>query len=154
MLSRILALIMLVVLSPLFLLVIVLITIDDGFPVFFDTELSHSGAARVVSYIKHSKFLDGATSKLMLHFITYNRQVRIFTNVRVSFELVGGNIKPGVSIDALSLEKLVTTKDKIYFGFEVLVWMLVFVVMVLEAGDFLRTTQILQGHFQPMHYFR
>ena len=52
------------------------------------------------------------------------RQVRIFSNVRVTIEMDGGIIKPSVSIDTLCLEKLVATEDWIYFGFEVLVWLL------------------------------
>ena len=126
-----------------------------SFPVFFDTKLSASGAARVAKYLRNGQFIDEYTDALKLQFATYNRQLRVFSFIQFTFTSEdGGNINSMHSVELLSLERLVTDKDKLHFGFEVLVWVLVLFAILSEMYDFVNSTNLLWGQFKPGRYFK
>ena len=66
----------------------------DGYPVFFDINLSKDNAARWLRYLREAFVLDERTKSVQAQLVTYNAEIRYFGSVMVNF-----NFKPAGSIE-------------------------------------------------------
>jgi len=109
----------------------------DGFPVFFDINLSEKAAYNLVQYLRDGFYMDELTDSVSMQMVLYNGKLRYFTNFLVSFGFTdGGKINMKSSVQTVSVEMYSFKADKIRFGFE-----LIFALMVV-IGAFSELSEI------------
>jgi hypothetical protein len=68
--------------------------LPNGFPVWFDIDLSADDAQTWFTYLQDGLYLDGHTRGLIVHMVTYNAELRIFGAYRLKFYFSdGGSIQ-------------------------------------------------------------
>ncbi|KAG2499695.1 hypothetical protein HYH03_002630 [Edaphochlamys debaryana] len=121
----------------------------DGFPVWFDINLSQEGAQAWFDYLREGLFLDSNTLRATAEAVTYNAALRIFTYTHLAFTFTdGGSIRVKSRLSTLRVELYDSGADAVRYGFEIL-WSMAVCLLVLqnlhkmykahkETGNFLR----------------
>ncbi|GIL76287.1 hypothetical protein Vretimale_5865 [Volvox reticuliferus] len=100
---------------------------DNGFPVYFDINLSEEGAQAWYTYINEGLYLDQNTRQLTAELVTYNAQLRIFSYFYIRFYFSdGGSIKITHRLNTVRVELDSTYSDRVRFGFEIILSVMIF----------------------------
>jgi hypothetical protein len=68
--------------------------LPDGFPIWFDINLSQDGASTWFNWVKEGLMLDEHTRGLQASIVTYNAELQVFGAVTINFDFgAGGTIK-------------------------------------------------------------
>mmetsp|Transcript_39231 Transcript_39231/g.47511 ORF Transcript_39231/g.47511 Transcript_39231/m.47511 type:complete len:1596 (-) Transcript_39231:688-5475(-) len=110
---------------------------EDGFPVFFDINLSELRAAQWFDYVKHGHYIDDSeTRDLQVQMVTYNAELRTFANIKITFEfLTAGKIEISHSIQAIRVELYETTNDLIRMAMEIILACLSVAALIIELTE-------------------
>jgi hypothetical protein len=131
--------------------------LPNGFPVWFDIDLSAADAQTWFTYLQDGLYLDGHTRGLNAHMVTYNAELRIFGAYRVKFFFSdGGSIQVGRSstttalvpasaltsrsvspqithrLHTLRVELYHSAADRLRMGLEVILSICVFIQLLVE----------------------
>jgi len=95
---------------------------SDGFPYFFDINLSADEAQRWIDYMNFGLMIDDVkTEKVTAQIVVYNAELGYFGNVMVFFAFTeGGKIEVSYSVNTIKVELYETTNDWIRFTMEIL----------------------------------
>ena len=95
---------------------------SDGFPYFFDINLSADEAQNWIDYMNYGLMIDDVkTQKVTAQIVVYNAELGYFGNVMVFFEFTeGGKIEVTHSLNTVKVELYETTEDWIRFSMEIL----------------------------------
>ncbi|GIL44962.1 hypothetical protein Vafri_2402 [Volvox africanus] len=100
---------------------------EDGFPVYFDINLSQDGAQAWYTYINEGLYLDQNTRQMTAELVTYNAQLRIFSYFYIRFYFSdGGSIKITHRLNTVRVELDSTYSDRVRFGFEIILSVMIF----------------------------
>ncbi|GLI64894.1 hypothetical protein VaNZ11_008286 [Volvox africanus] len=100
---------------------------EDGFPVYFDINLSQDGAQAWYTYINEGLYLDQNTRQMTAELVTYNAQLRIFSYFYIRFYFSdGGSIKITHRLNTVRVELDSTYSDRVRFGFEIILSIMIF----------------------------
>ena len=93
---------------------------DDGFPVWFDINLSEEMAQRYYKYVEEGLFLDGNTEKVKAQVVTYNSELRVFSSTMVTFKYSdGGSIDVSHKLHTVRVELYADKSDIIRLCLEI-----------------------------------
>ena len=69
-------------------------SLPDGFPIWFDINLSQDGASTWFNWVKEGLLLDEHTRGMQASIVTYNAELQVFGAVTINFDFgAGGTIK-------------------------------------------------------------
>lgn len=126
---------------------------EDGFPFFFDINLSADVATAWLKYLQNGLFLDATkTTSLTAMLLTYNGELDHFGLARIDFEFTaGGAIEIGQSTTALRLDMYSGDYgDNLRLAGEIILAILVFISVLVEASDMYENYR---DKGSVMHYF-
>ena len=119
----------------------------DGYPVFFDINLSKDNAARWLSYLREAFMFDEKTKYVSVQMVTYNAEIRYFGSMVVNFDFrAAGSIEVKKDVNAVRVEIYRTTADIIRGIFEGLLTLAVVASFVFELSD-LRRAKLTHGTY-------
>ena len=122
---------------------------EDGFPVFFDINLSQEDAQNWYQFISEGLYMDTHTRGVTAELVTYNAQLRMFGYYYVSFYFSdGGTVDVSYRLQTVRVELYNNYDDDVRFGLEIVLsgWICLLllstfwtmVVAQRKEGNFLR----------------
>ncbi|GLC33126.1 hypothetical protein PLESTB_000367500 [Pleodorina starrii] len=124
---------------------------DDGFPVYFDINLSQEGAQAWYTYINEGLYLDQNTRQMTAELVTYNAQLRIFSYYFIRFFFSdGGSIKITHRLNTVRVELYNSVNDDVRFAFEIILSMWIIAMLLYNLWE-IGYTQRTRGNF--LKYF-
>ncbi|GFR50551.1 hypothetical protein Agub_g12825 [Astrephomene gubernaculifera] len=123
----------------------------DGFPVWFDINLSEDGAQTWYTYLNEGLYLDQNTRTMTAEMITYNAPLRIFSYFYVKFFFSdGGSIKVSHRLNTVRVELYNSYEDDVRFGLEIVLSMWISLLLLHNLWE-IGYTQKTRGNF--LKYF-
>ena len=126
----------------------------DGFPVFFDINLSEDGAMKYFTYVLEGLYLDDLAQKLTVQLVTYNGELEYFANARVQFSFKeGGTISVAYNVQTVKVTLYEDQIDWVRFGLEVALALGVVIAAFQESKEAVTTwreTGSLINHFKSV----
>eukprot|EP00883_Tetradesmus_obliquus_P001212 jgi/Sobl393_1/11292/SZX78320.1 len=115
-----------------------LANLPDGYPLFFDINLSQVGAQTWLSWVQEGLLLDDRTRGLTARLVTYNAELKVFADIQVAFDFqAGGSIQVSNRIYTLSLELYDPTSANLArYAFEVLLAGCIVLLSLIELARF------------------
>ncbi|KAL0022694.1 hypothetical protein WJX77_001966 [Trebouxia sp. C0004] len=93
----------------------------QGFPVFFDINLSADDVQSVYAYVQEGLYYDSNTRLSQAQFVTYNPELQIFSSSVISFDFTdGGSILVTYSIHTVRVELYESSGDYVRLVLEIL----------------------------------
>ncbi|EFJ46305.1 hypothetical protein VOLCADRAFT_93448 [Volvox carteri f. nagariensis] len=124
---------------------------EDGFPIYFDINLSQQGAQAWYTYINEGLYLDQNTRQMTAELVTYNAQLRIFSYYFIRFFFSdGGSIKITHRLNTVRVELYNSYSDDVRFAFEIILSMIIFGMLIYNLFQ-IGYTQVTRGNF--LKYF-
>eukprot|EP00238_Polyblepharides_amylifera_P010194 CAMPEP_0196599430 /NCGR_PEP_ID=MMETSP1081-20130531/94852_1 /TAXON_ID=36882 /ORGANISM="Pyramimonas amylifera, Strain CCMP720" /LENGTH=1166 /DNA_ID=CAMNT_0041925201 /DNA_START=11 /DNA_END=3511 /DNA_ORIENTATION=+ len=115
----------------------------EGFPAFFDINLSADRAQQFYQYLEEGHYIEKSeTQNINVQLVTYNVELRTFANIKILFDFtVAGKIEISNSIEAVRVELYETTQDFIRLGMEVALAIGALVAFSLEMKELVESHQ-------------
>ena len=111
----------------------------DGYPVFFDINLSKDNAARWLSYLREAFIFDDKTKSVQTQLVTYNAEIRYFGSMMVDFSFnPAGSITVTKDVSAVRVEIYSSYRDVVRGVFEGLLTFAVVASFMFEMSDLIR----------------
>ncbi|PNW70325.1 hypothetical protein CHLRE_17g715300v5 [Chlamydomonas reinhardtii] len=124
---------------------------DDGFPVWFDINLSQDGAQTWFTYLQEGLYLDQNTRTMTAEMVTYNAPLRIFSYFYIKFYFSdGGSIKVTYRLNTARVELQNSYEDDVRFGFEIILSIWISLLLLINFWD-IGNCQKTKGNF--LKYF-
>lgn len=127
---------------------------EDGYPVFFDINLSEEGVMKYFTYVLEALYLDDLARGLTVQLVTYNGELEYFANSRVTFSFKeGGTISVNYNVQTVKVTLYEDTEDWVRFGLEVMLALGVLIAAFFECKEAFTTwreTGSLMVHFSSV----
>mmetsp|Transcript_38784 Transcript_38784/g.53872 ORF Transcript_38784/g.53872 Transcript_38784/m.53872 type:complete len:1579 (-) Transcript_38784:245-4981(-) len=116
---------------------------SQGFPVFFDINLSADRAQAFYLYLEEGHYIEEAESRdVAVQMVTYNAELRTFANIKIRFDFtVAGKIEISHSIQAVRVELYETSEDYIRLAMEIVLAIGSIVALALELLELFESQQ-------------
>eukprot|EP00192_Tetraselmis_astigmatica_P001702 CAMPEP_0117652658 /NCGR_PEP_ID=MMETSP0804-20121206/2750_1 /TAXON_ID=1074897 /ORGANISM="Tetraselmis astigmatica, Strain CCMP880" /LENGTH=1606 /DNA_ID=CAMNT_0005458731 /DNA_START=90 /DNA_END=4910 /DNA_ORIENTATION=+ len=93
---------------------------EDGFPVWFDINLSEDVAQRFYKYVEEGLFLDSNTRNVKAQVVTYNSELRVFSSTMITFKYSdGGSIDVSHKLHTVRVELYADRADYVRLCLEI-----------------------------------
>ncbi|KXZ51016.1 hypothetical protein GPECTOR_14g257 [Gonium pectorale] len=123
----------------------------NGFPVWFDINLSQDGAKAWYTYLNEGLYLDQNTRTMTAELVTYNAPLRIFSYYYIKFFFSdGGSIQVTHRLNTVRVELYNSQEDDVRFGLEIVLTMWIFSLLLYNLWE-IGYTQKTRGNF--LKYF-
>lgn len=115
----------------------------NGYPVFFDINLSHDRAQEFYHYVEEGHFIEESETKdIKVHLVTYNAELRTFANIQILFEFaLSGKIEISYSIQPVRVELYEESGDYVRLVFEIILTIGSIVALALELLELFESQQ-------------
>lgn len=108
----------------------------DGFPIWFDINLSQGQAQKWFTWLQEGLYLDQNTREMTAEMVTYNAPLRIFAYHRTTFTYNdGGSIKVTHRLNSVQVELYKTDQEKIVYGFSLLLSAWIYGMMLWQLCE-------------------
>ncbi|DBB14252.1 TPA: hypothetical protein ACH3X3_001198 [Trebouxia sp. C0006] len=124
----------------------------QGFPVFFDINLSADDVQSFYEYVQEGLYYDSNTRLSQAQFVTYNPELQIFSSSVISFDFTdGGSILVTYSIHTVRVELYESSGDYVRLVLEILLTIWVCIHLLCEFWAIIQAKRR-QGSF--LSYFK
>eukprot|EP00873_Tetraselmis_striata_P015466 jgi/Tetstr1/435730/TSEL_024629.t1 len=125
---------------------------DDGFPVWFDINLSEEQAQRFYKYVEEGLFLDGNTRTIKAQVVTYNSELRVFSSAMITFKYSdGGSIDVTHKLHTVRVELYADATDNVRLVLEILLTLATLFSLGSELWEMIK---IWRRTGSPKSYFK
>uniref|UniRef100_A0A061RIA9 Polycystin cation channel family n=1 Tax=Tetraselmis sp. GSL018 TaxID=582737 RepID=A0A061RIA9_9CHLO len=125
---------------------------EDGFPVWFDINLSEGMAQRYYTYLREGLFLDGNTRSVSAQIVTYNAELRVFSAAMLTFKYSdGGTIDVSHKLHTVRVELYSEDADIVRLCLEIFLTIATVGSLISELYEMV---QVWRRTGSPMNYFQ